>query len=123
VKPSLYYYKRWIWIQFPWICISLNNNYSTTPELRKKIEGDDSNNLELEYKYTKQSLLVAIEAREKKRQMFTKKDHNLLETSKGFNKTKSNLFNITKYSQNRGMNTQKAKIMPQFDLSLQALTK
>ena len=37
VKPSLYYYKRWIWIQFPWVCISINNNYSTTPELRKKI--------------------------------------------------------------------------------------
>lgn len=31
VKPSLYYYKRWIWIQFPWVCISMNNNYSTTP--------------------------------------------------------------------------------------------
>jgi len=31
IKPSLYYYKRWIWIQFPWVCISLNNNYSTTP--------------------------------------------------------------------------------------------
>jgi hypothetical protein len=37
IKPSLYYYKRWIWIQFPWVCISLNNNYSTTPELCKKI--------------------------------------------------------------------------------------
>ena len=33
VKPSLYYYKRWIWIQFPWACISLHNNYSKTPEL------------------------------------------------------------------------------------------
>jgi hypothetical protein len=63
IKPSLYYYKRWIWIQFPWVCISLNNSYSTTPELRKKIEGDDSDNLEQEYRYTKQSLLVAIEAR------------------------------------------------------------
>lgn len=31
VKPSLYYYKRWIWIQFPWACISLHNNYSQTP--------------------------------------------------------------------------------------------
>jgi hypothetical protein len=56
----------------------LNNNYSTTPELKKKIEGDDSDNIEQEYKYTKQCLIVAIEAREKKRQMFTKKDHNIL---------------------------------------------
>lgn len=33
VKPTLYYYKRWIWIQFPWACISLQNDYSKTPEL------------------------------------------------------------------------------------------
>ena len=23
-----YYYKRWIWIQFPWACISLKCDYS-----------------------------------------------------------------------------------------------
>ena len=50
-------------MQFPWICISLNNNYSITPELKKNIEGEDSDNIEDEYKFTKQSLLVAIEAR------------------------------------------------------------
>lgn len=38
IKPSLYYYKRWIWIQFPWVCISLHNNYSLTPEFNKNIE-------------------------------------------------------------------------------------
>lgn len=27
-KRSFYYYKQWIWMQFPWICQSLNNNYS-----------------------------------------------------------------------------------------------
>lgn len=123
IKPSLYYYKRWIWIQFPWVCISLNNNYSTTPELRRKIEGDDSDNLEHEYRYTKQSLLVAIEAREKKRQMFSKKDHNVLENSKGFSKSKTNLFSITKFSQSKGFSAQKVKALPQFDLSLQALSK
>lgn len=123
VKPTLYYYKRWIWIQFPWICISLNNNYSTTPELRKKIEGEDTDHLELEYKYTKQSLLVAIEAREKKRQMFTKKDNNLLENSKGFSKTRSNLFSISKFTQPRPAPTPSPKTVPHFDLSLQALSK
>jgi len=56
--------------------------------------------------------------------MFTKKDHNILENSKGFSKTKSNLFSITKFSQSKGgFATQKAKTMPQFDLSLQALSK
>lgn len=121
VKPSLYYYKRWIWIQFPWICISLNNNYSITPELKKNIEGEDSDNMEDEYKYTKQSLLVAIEAREKKRQMFSKKDP--MQNSRGFMKTKTNMFNITKCSGSRGFSQIKTKTTPQFDMSLQALMK
>lgn len=56
--------------------------------------------------------------------MFTKKDHNALETSKGFSKTRSNMFSITKLSQTKGgFNVQKVKVLPQFDLSLQALTK
>lgn len=98
----MYYYKRWIWIQFPWICISLNNNYSTTPELKKNIEGDDNDITEDEYKYTKQSLMVAIEAREKKRQMFSKKDPMEATTnSKGMFKSKNNMFSITKYSQTK----------------------
>lgn len=129
IKPSLYYYKRWIWIQFPWVCISLNNNYSTTPELCKKIEGDDFDSLSLESKYTKQALLVAIEAREKKKQMFTKKD-DFLDT-KGFNRTKTNMFTISKFSgvrmgetassKTRLMSTQKIGVVN--DMSLNALTK
>lgn len=23
-----YYYKQWIWLQFPWICQTVKNNYS-----------------------------------------------------------------------------------------------
>jgi len=55
--------------------------------------------------------------------MFTKKDHNILENSKGFSKSKSNLFSITKFSQSKGSAPQKIKALPQFDLSLQALSK
>jgi hypothetical protein len=55
--------------------------------------------------------------------MFTKKDHNILENSKGFSKSKSNLFSITKFSQSKGFASQKVKGIPQFDLSLQALSK
>jgi hypothetical protein len=129
IKPSLYYYKRWIWIQFPWVCISLNNNYSTTPELCKKIEGDDFDTLEQEAKYTKQALLVAIEAREKKRQMFTKKDE-VMDNSRSFSKmNKTNMFTISKFNGSRygDMNSSKSKlgiksaVVP--DLSLNTLTK
>jgi len=27
-QPSYYYYKRWLWMQFPWSCMSLENQYS-----------------------------------------------------------------------------------------------
>lgn len=64
--------------------------------------------------------MVAIEAREKKRQMFSKKD--TIETAKGsFRKT--NMFHITKYPMRNGNSSQKMRASPQFDLSLQALTK
>lgn len=63
VKPSLYYYKRWIWIQFPWVCTSLNNNYSKAPEFCKQLECEDIDSYEQEAKYTKQALIVAIEAK------------------------------------------------------------
>lgn len=31
IEPSFYYYKRWIWIAFPWICLQQDKryNYST----------------------------------------------------------------------------------------------
>lgn len=77
IKPSLYYYKRWIWIQFPWVCISLNNNYSVAPEFCKQLEGEDIDTYEHESKYTKQALIIAIEAKEKKKMMFTKKSDDL----------------------------------------------
>ena len=30
VQPAYYYYKRWIWIMFPWITLSNSDNFSTT---------------------------------------------------------------------------------------------
>lgn len=69
--------------------------------------------------------MVAIEAREKKRQMFSKKDPMEAATnSKGMFKSKNNMFSITKYSQSKqGAVTEKVRGAPQFDLSLQALSK
>jgi len=67
---------------------------------------------------------VAIEAREKKRQMFSKKDSNAIENVKPLTKSKSNVFSITKHSSRKGDTvTQKVKATQQFDLSLQALSK
>lgn len=72
--------------------------------------------------------MVAIEAREKKRQMFSKKDDCL--DSRGFSKTKTNMFTISKFNGTRMGDTassktkllaQKVSVVP--DLSLNALTK
>jgi len=68
---------------------------------------------------------VAIEAREKKRQMFSKKDSAMIENVKAMTKSKSNMFSITKYSSRKGGDSAilKVKATQQFDLSLQALSK
>lgn len=36
-KRSFYYYKQWIWMQFPWISMSLNNHFSQLIEKCMKI--------------------------------------------------------------------------------------
>lgn len=81
----------------------------------------------MESKYTRQALLVAIEAREKKRQMFTKKEDFL--DSRGFSKTKTNMFNISKFNGGRvgesasskRFTANKISVVP--DLNLNTLTK
>ena len=66
--------------------------------------------------------MYAIEAREKKRQMFSKKDMNATSSKSSFKK--ANLFSISKQNQNKNnYSYQKIKTTPQFDLSLQSLTK
>ncbi len=55
--------------------------------------------------------------------MFSKKDSNIIENAKALSKTKSNLFSITKFSQSKGFTQKVNKTLPQFDLSLQALSK
>ena len=27
-QPTFYYYKRWLWMMFPWVCLSYKSNYS-----------------------------------------------------------------------------------------------
>ena len=126
IKPSLYYYKRWIWIQFPWVCISLNNNYSSTPEFRKTIECE-AESYEEEARYTKQALIVAIEAKEKKKMMFTKKteDYN----SNYGSRTRHMAITANKFSSARfgEKSTMRSRVLQKtfsnVDLNLNALTK
>lgn len=132
INPSLYYYKRWIWIQFPWVCISLNNNYSNTPELCRSFETDEFETLEQQTKYTKQALIVAIEAKEKKKQMFNKKNQtvNGFQTSTFNRTTKSNIFVGSGFSSGSRFGEKSAirsrvinKNSSNIDLNLNTLTK
>jgi len=65
VEPTFYYYKRWLWMMYPWVCLSSKNNFSkiiyecfssateyiSVPDEREK---------------TRQALKIAIEAKLKK---------------------------------------------------------
>jgi hypothetical protein len=100
VTPALYYYKRWIWIQFPWACISLQNDYSKTPELCLT-SATEYMSVESEAEFTRQALKIAIEAKERKKLMFTKKcdDSTLNGTKKSQWIAKKNTLNSQSQSQ------------------------
>mmetsp|Transcript_37966 Transcript_37966/g.33998 ORF Transcript_37966/g.33998 Transcript_37966/m.33998 type:complete len:171 (+) Transcript_37966:871-1383(+) len=77
IDPTFYYYKRWLWLMFPWICLSFKNNYSKIitecfSSATKYMTVED------ERKKTKQALKIALEAKLKK-QMVYAKDNNLLQ--------------------------------------------
>ena len=91
VKPSLYYYKRWVWIQFPWACISLHNNYSQTPELCLT-SATEYMSVETEAEFTRQALKIAIEARERKKLMFTQKMDGIEQSRRLLYKTSKSQF-------------------------------
>ncbi|CAD8127534.1 unnamed protein product [Paramecium sonneborni] len=63
-----YYYKRWIWIQFPWACISIdkNCNYST---VIKQFISLDYISVDEEKAFTESAFKIAIEAQNKRKQM------------------------------------------------------
>jgi len=70
-KPTFYYYKRWLWMMFPWVCLSYKSNYSkivfecfSSPT--KYISVSD------EKEKTMQALKLAIESKIKKELVYAK---------------------------------------------------
>lgn len=73
VEPTFYYYKRWLWMMYPWVCLSSKNNFSkiiyecfssateyiSVPDEREK---------------TRQALKIAIEAKLKKQAIMAPKN-------------------------------------------------
>ncbi|EGR26947.1 TPR repeat protein [Ichthyophthirius multifiliis] len=72
-SPSNYYYKRWLWIQFPWACLSLECDYSA--KLKECFSSPiEYMSVKKENEFTKQALKIAIEAKLKKQIMYQKQD-------------------------------------------------
>jgi len=71
--PTFYYYKRWLWMMFPWVTLSFKMNYSRIiyecySSATKYISVPD------EREKTKQALKIAIEAKLKKQLILVKKN-------------------------------------------------
>ena len=64
-----YYYKRWLWVQFPWWCINIYQDFSEImelsvslsnlrPELIKKMTPDEKEQFELYFSIAQENELV-----------------------------------------------------------------
>ena len=56
-KTLFYYYKRWIWIMFPWVCISVNLNFSQIIEACYK-SATEYMSVKAEHEYTQRKALI-----------------------------------------------------------------
>ncbi|CAD8176209.1 unnamed protein product [Paramecium pentaurelia] len=81
-KPTDYYYKRWIWIQFPWVCLSVHSDYSAKMK-QCFAKATEYMSVQEEKAFTKQALKIAIEAKLKKKMMYQKQED--LNTTNIFN--------------------------------------
>ncbi|EAS04845.2 Sm protein (macronuclear) [Tetrahymena thermophila SB210] len=71
--PTNYYYKRWLWVQFPWACLSLKCDYSA--KLKECFSSPiEYMSVKKEKEFTKQALKIAIEAKLKKQMMYKKQN-------------------------------------------------
>lgn len=63
--PTNYYYRRWLWVQYPWACLSLKCDYSA--KLKECFSSPiEYMSVKKEKEFTKQALKIAIEAKLKK---------------------------------------------------------
>lgn len=70
-EPKYYYYKQWLWIQFPWISMSLNEDYS---KLIRKCIKSSTQYIEVaeEKELTTKAALLSMEANQRKCQTMNK---------------------------------------------------
>lgn len=73
--PAFYYYKRWLWMIFPWACLSQNKKCNYSAQIMKSYSSATRYISVLdENKYTKRALKIALEAKLKKKMIYGKKE-------------------------------------------------
>ncbi|CAD8174304.1 unnamed protein product [Paramecium pentaurelia] len=71
-----YYYKRWIWIQFPWACMSVSKKCDYSTVIKQCFSSaTDYMSVEDENAFTESALKIALEAKRKKKEMYEQKYH------------------------------------------------
>jgi len=74
-SPSFYYYKRWLWMIFPWACLSQDKKCNYSEQIIKSYSSATRYLSVLEEnKYTKRALKIALEAKLKKKMIYGKKE-------------------------------------------------
>ncbi|CAK89279.1 unnamed protein product (macronuclear) [Paramecium tetraurelia] len=69
-----YYYKRWIWIQFPWACTSIDKNCDYSTVIKQCFSSaTDYMSVEDENAFTESALKIALEAKRKRKEMYEQK--------------------------------------------------
>ena len=74
-SPCFYYYKRWLWMIFPWACLSQDKKCNYSEQIIKSYSSATRYLSVLEEnKYTKRALKIALEAKLKKKMIYGKKE-------------------------------------------------
>ena len=80
-KPSFYHYKRWLWMMFPWVCMSINKKQSFSEFINKCYSSNIRYlSVEEEDQYTKHAIKIVIEANRKKDLALGKKENEVIKT-------------------------------------------
>ena len=73
--PTYYYYKRWLWMIFPWACMSDNEKCNYSEKIMQCYSSATAYiNVVTERKFTERALRIALDAKLKKKMMYAKKE-------------------------------------------------
>ena len=73
--PKFYYYRRWLWMIFPWVCMSVKKK-QTYSDLINKCYSSNIRYLSVdeERMFTKHAIKIVMETKQKRKQMYAKKE-------------------------------------------------